>query len=205
VSGSTTTRAAPTRLVAFSMMARSLVKEITRSPPLASATVESATILSVSAPAVSRRGLMVSPSPSSAESKTTPAGSHGWPSGSSRPALTRAAISIVTTLLPSPGSPSSTASFPRGRRPGQSHSTRSGSTSDKSLPTGDACSKMLVSGRPETPPMYPFARFSALIVDVSIVVSRFLVPLSTEEARASLTLRPKVRPGASCTSRGSHG
>ena len=53
----------------------------------------------------------------------------GVPSGMRAPRETRAARSSDSVDLPSPGSPSSTVSLPRGIRPGQSHDTGRGVTS----------------------------------------------------------------------------
>jgi hypothetical protein len=85
-----------------------------------------------SAPAWSRRGTTVSATSSSAPiSSTDPRGQGAEPSGQSRPVLTRAAMSSVTKLLPSPGSPNSSVIFPSATRPGHSQRTSRGSTSAK--------------------------------------------------------------------------
>ena len=78
------------------------------------------------APAASRRGRMVSASPSSAESNTTSLGRSGRSrSGIGEAVEMRAARSSANVDLPSPGSPSSVTNFPAGNRPAHSHSTRS--------------------------------------------------------------------------------
>ncbi len=85
-----------------------------------------------SAPAASRRGRMVSSSPSSALSRTTDAGVRieRGASGHPRPVVTRAAMSSVRNDLPTPGSPTRSESLPTANFPGQSHSMGRATTSD---------------------------------------------------------------------------
>lgn len=148
IKGSTTTSRAPTRRMPFSISGMSSGIERSRSWPFSSGTVARARILDVSAPAASRRGRIVSAKPSSAESSTTPAGAHGAPSGKLLPADTRAARSRVMALFPSPGSPSTSASFPRASHEGQSHETSSDSTPERSVPISSGLSSSTVRSVP---------------------------------------------------------
>ena len=138
-SGQQITSFASTRRTSRSMSGMSSGSESVRPclrSPLPSHTVPSEEIRDVSAPAASRRGLMVSARPSSAESMTTPPApaSHSESSGKGLPVDTLAAMSRTTALLPSPGSPSSTESLPKASQPRQSQATRSVSTSETRMP-----------------------------------------------------------------------
>src|SRR5918997_5928230 len=137
ISGSTITSFAPTRPISRSRSGRSFGSAKGRScldSPIPVTTVFKEEIREVSAPAASRRGLMVSARPSSAESTTTPPASHCAPSGKGLPAETLAARSSTPALLPSPGSPSMTEIFPRASQPRHSQDTRSLSTSEMRIP-----------------------------------------------------------------------
>jgi len=82
-----------------------------------------------SAPAASRRGRMVSASPSSAVRMTTLPSGARVPSGSGLPLVTRAARSRASIVFPVPGSPIRSVSFASGIHGCQSHSTACGATS----------------------------------------------------------------------------
>jgi hypothetical protein len=122
-SGSITSSRAHTRRIAASRVPRSL--GIVGSSPGRNAMTRDR-----SAPAASRRGRIVLPSPSSALRITTPRGFRPDTSnGMARPVLTRAARSRDRRLFPSSGSPSVIVMVPIGMNRGQSHLTSSASTS----------------------------------------------------------------------------
>ena len=87
-------------------------------------------------PAASSLGRTVSPGSSSAHIRTTDPSSHVLPSGHLAPVETRAAMSVVRKLLPSPGLPTRSVIRPSAILSCHNHETSRGSMSAKQVRTG---------------------------------------------------------------------